>query len=97
MSVALSLSSVKIDWEDSFRRAAESIIAISAALPEDVLDDIEGSNAYSAIGDLLKQVSHIAIRFWISSSVVASFKSASATIPRVLPSHSPRHTQSSRP
>lgn len=39
-----------------FRRAAENIIAISSALPRDVLDDTEGIDAYKAIGLLLKQL-----------------------------------------
>jgi hypothetical protein len=43
----------------SFRRAAESIIAISSALPREELDDEEGRNAYRAIGVLVKQVRYI--------------------------------------
>ncbi|KAK4686644.1 hypothetical protein P7C73_g3490, partial [Tremellales sp. Uapishka_1] len=40
----------------TFRRAAESILAISCALPRTVLDDVEGQDAYKCIGTLLKQL-----------------------------------------
>jgi hypothetical protein len=39
-----------------FRKAAESIVAMSSVLDRDLLDDEEGRQAYKAIGTLLKQV-----------------------------------------
>ncbi|WVQ82029.1 hypothetical protein IAT38_004157 [Cryptococcus sp. DSM 104549] len=40
----------------NFRKAGESIIAISTAIPRDLLDDVEAEEAYKAIGALLKQL-----------------------------------------
>ena len=42
------------DW--SFRRAAESVIAICTALPKHVLDDAESKDAYAAINHLVKML-----------------------------------------
>jgi len=40
----------------SFKRAAQSMIAIASALPPDQLDDVEAIDAYKAIGILIKQL-----------------------------------------
>jgi uncharacterized protein involved in exopolysaccharide biosynthesis len=42
-----------------FRRAAESIVAVTSALPKEVLDDELAKDAYRAIGILAKQASHM--------------------------------------
>lgn len=58
-----------------FRRAVESIIGISSALPTDVLDDEDGREAYKMIGRLLKHVGPKMTSQPLTELAYCSFKS----------------------